>query len=262
MRIRKIVAIVLSLILTVSCVSGCGQKEKVPETVPGTEDTQETSKISEELPQIQTDEQKDDTEITIPQKEKPSIPGLEEADSTEDDIGQPGVDFKLLETGAADDWGEEPIPGYNPVGSRSLYSDVVYDEEEKVHTFTILDGYTPKSVEITGTSWELAFADGEASLAWMKYCAREMGGVIYSSAGDRAIFYIQDENDGYWCIGSTEYGPRCKVVHIKTASQGHALAGGNIHLGVANADRVITSLLFFLFATAAGKKTHHQNSTK
>lgn len=223
MKMRKIVAIVLSLILTVSCVTGCGQKEKVPETVPGTEDTQETSKTPETLPQIETDEQKDDTEITIPQKEKPSIPGLEEADSTEDDIGQPGVDFKLLETGAADDWGEEPIPGYNPVGSRSLYSDVVYDEEEKVHTFTILDGYTPKSVEITGTSWELAFADGEASLAWMKYCAREMGGVIYPSAGDRAIFYIQDENDGYWCIGNTEYGPRCKVVHIKTASQGHAL---------------------------------------
>ena len=71
MKMRRIVAIVLSLILTVSCVTGCGQKEKVPEIVPGTEDMQETSKTPETLPQIETDEQKDDTEITIPQKEKP-----------------------------------------------------------------------------------------------------------------------------------------------------------------------------------------------
>jgi Mg-chelatase subunit ChlD len=134
--------------------------------------------------------------LLLAAKEPPALDGF--LQSAPDLVGKPGVDFQLLETGEANDWGDIPVPLINPLGSKSLYSSVYHRPADSGSTeITYLEGTSQIKKEVSGESWELRIEDDNLTTNYIRWYAQEMGATLYQNADDTVTF-IKREGDVIW----------------------------------------------------------------
>ncbi|MEA4831126.1 MAG: VWA domain-containing protein [Oscillospiraceae bacterium] len=147
---------------------------------------------------------------------------------TDDIIGKPDVDFKLLKTGPADDWGSMPVPYFNPLGSYSFYESAEYigfdNEPVTLHT---LKGYTEKCENITGEKWVLKIpSDVDYTLNWMQWQTKKTGGTGYCGTHDHSTFSLKENDSVMWWADVRELesgGAEITVVKTNLLSAGKSL---------------------------------------
>ena len=149
-----------------------------------------------------------------------------------DGIGQPGVDFAMINSSPVTGWdteGSNAAPNFNPLGSRDRYDSAeMYADYYGDMSISYLaeDGFTPVKREFTGIKGYWTFYDEKATKNWILYKAKELGAIIYNTTPDRAVFYLQ-ENDttGWWyeCRlgdgGVTAEYVRINLLSIKQAAK-------------------------------------------
>jgi hypothetical protein len=133
------------------------------------------------------------------------------------DFGTPGVDFKELPAGPADDWGDVPAPFFNPRGSKALYDHVAYypKEQSRGMRVKILDGYTENVFSVGGEHWDLEFTHEDATLNFLGWCAKNLNAEFYPTTGkERTVFKIrQDDNNLWWGIAEkTGYEDQYRIM--------------------------------------------------
>lgn len=143
-----------------------------------------------------------------------------------DGIGKPGKDFVLLKTGPANDWGDVPVPKFNPLGSYSLYSYVEYGgQEEDPVIFYSLDGYFEKRERKIGERWLLTITDPDYSLYWLRWYTREAGGQWFEGTRDHSSFLIKESDTVSWWADAqqTEEGAIITILKVNTLPIGTQL---------------------------------------
>ncbi len=149
-----------------------------------------------------------------------------------DGVGNPGVDFKLVKTGQANDWGSVPVPKINPLGSHALYEKVQYlgyvkDEDAAGVTLHTLDGYTERCEETKGEQWVLTIPAGvDYSLSWMRWITQKNGGKWYDGTRDHSTVSFQESDTVQWWADVQENdkgGAEITVVKTNTLLAGKTI---------------------------------------
>jgi len=208
---KRLIAVVLALIMLLSCFAGCGGKddEQTPsgpaqnapgqQTAPG--DGNKPS-ASSSTPPIED----------IPTAQPPELSGAGSAAATSKEP-VPGVDFKELSTGEANDWGDIEPPLFNPLGSKALYSGTDFDLDDS-NTINPIEGYEQQAFTIHGDQWDLDISNEDYTAAWLRHYAKGIGAQILPTTSDYLAFVLKEDENTRWYIDtdSTEDGRGCRLV--------------------------------------------------
>ncbi len=106
-----------------------------------------------------------------------------------DGIGVPGTDFDEIDASSIGEWEE----GWENTGFT-----VEYLAE---------DGFTPISEHFWGKEYQVRIEDEKLTKNWLLYQAREKGAVLYETAADKFLAFLEEDPEtGWWYLADLEEG--------------------------------------------------------
>ncbi|MEL7624371.1 MAG: vWA domain-containing protein [Clostridiales bacterium] len=143
-------------------------------------------------------------------KSPPPITGL--VPEPADGIGVAGVDYQELPTGPADDWGDLPVPYFNPLGSFKLYQGA-RQADHATPGFTTLDDYTLGNLALLSLErqWVLDISHEDFTLNWLRAYAKSLGAVEHPAPADSAVFEVQENPETCWWAVATKSSGGCRL---------------------------------------------------
>ncbi len=211
---KRWICLLLTAALLLS-LAGCSAGGETPADSTATDGGAGTS-APNELQPTDTDSPQQPPRVEVLEYAPPELFGVGTPDTGE--IGKPGVDFTLPETGDATDWGEEPAPLFNPLGSAALYSSTDHAPLSGITLYT-LNGYEQQQRTLYGEYWCMYIYDMEQfSAEWLRWYADSLDAEQLSTTPDNLTFHIVKSETVEWWVSVTDIreGYGCRIEMVRT----------------------------------------------
>jgi len=123
-----------------------------------------------------------------------------------------GLPPESPKTGPANDWGGDPVPYVNPLGSQALYDGGVdYNPDGEMH-YTYLEDSTETSRTVHGQKWSLGFTPGEGDhegdpFPFLRDYAAKLGAEFLPAVSeDVMIFIVREQDARHFCTVTATAG--------------------------------------------------------